>query len=241
MKVSQRIEKSIGRIVSGKTFTYSELELEPEEYPAATKAIERLLKRGLINRATTGVFYKPRQTVFGDLKPAEEELLRPYLFDGDKRVAYITGTALYNKMGLTTQVPKNIKVASQGTRVITRIGNIKIAPIKSYVEVTNENYKLLEILDALKDFRIIPDLDKKMTIQLLLRKIKDLSDKEKAGMVKIALKYPPRVRAFFGAILDELKINKNSVLLKQSINPLSKYSYGIKEEQLSTISNWNIG
>lgn len=240
MKVSQKIERGIRRIVSGTTFTYGELELEPEEYPAATKAIERLLKKGLINRASTGVFYKPRQTVFGDLKPAEEELLRPYLFDEDKRVAYITGTALYNKMGLTTQVPKNIKVASRGTRIITRIGNIKVAPIKSYVEVTNENYKLLEILDVLKDFRIIPDLDKKMIIQFLLRKIKDLSDKKKAIMVRIALKYPPRVRAFLGALLDELKINKNLVFLKQSINPLSKYGYGIKKDQLSTIVNWNI-
>ncbi|MBL7893619.1 MAG: hypothetical protein JNL63_13380 [Bacteroidia bacterium] len=240
MKVTQKIEKNIDCILPGTTFTYQALSIEASEYTAATKAIERLLKKKLINRVSTGVFYKPKQTVFGELKPSEEELLRPYLFDGTKRTAYITGTALYNKMGLTTQIPKNIKVACQGTRIITRIGSMQVTPIKSYVEVTNENYTLLEILDALKDFKIIPDLDKKMAIRFLLSKIKNLPDQKKERMIKIALKYPPRVRAFLGALISELKINENTLLLKQSINPLSEYSYGIKEEELSTITNWNI-
>ena len=240
MKVAQKIEKNIGRIALGAAFTYKELGIEASEYPAAAKAIERLLKRGLISRVSTGVFYKPKQTVFGTLKPSEEELLRPYLFDENKRIGYITGNALYNKLGLTTQVPKNIKVACRGSRIITRIGSIEVSPIKSYVDVTNENYKLLELLDALKDFKIIPDLDKKMAVRFLLDKIKILSEQEKEKMIRIALKYPPRVRAFLGALLSALKINGNTLLLKQSINPLSQYSYGISENELPTVINWNI-
>ncbi len=240
MKVAQKIEKNIGRIALGVAFTYKELGIEASEYPAAAKAIERLLKRGLISRVSTGVFYKPKQTVFGTLKPSEEELLRPYLFDENKRIGYITGNALYNKLGLTTQVPKNIKVACRGSRIITRIGSIEVSPIKSYVDVTNENYKLLELLDALKDFKIIPDLDKKMAVRFLLDKIKILSEQEKEKMIRIALKYPPRVRAFLGALLSALKINGNTLLLKQSINPLSQYSYGISENELPTVINWNI-
>ena len=240
MKVAQKIEKNIGRIALGVAFTYKELGIEASEYPAAAKAIERLLKRGLISRVSTGVFYKPKQTVFGTLKPSEEELLRPYLFDENKRIGYITGNALYNKLGLTTQVPKNIKVACRGSRIITRIGSIEVSPIKSYVDVTNENYKLLELLDALKDFKIITDLDKKMAVRFLLDKIKILSEQEKEKMIRIALKYPPRVRAFLGALLSALKINGNTLLLKQSINPLSQYSYGISENELPTVINWNI-
>ena len=240
MKVAQKIEKNIGRIALGVAFTYKELGIEASEYPAAAKAIERLLKRGLISRVSTGVFYKPKQTVFGTLKPSEEELLRPYLFDENKRIGYITGNALYNKLGLTTQVPKNIKVACRGSRIITRIGSIEVSPIKSYVDVTNENYKLLELLDALKDFKIIPDLDKKMAVRFLLDKIKILSEQEKEKMIRIALKYPPRVRAFLGALLSALKINGNTLLLKQSINPLSQYNYGISENELPTVTNWNI-
>ncbi|MGM0644583.1 MAG: hypothetical protein ACQETC_12495, partial [Thermodesulfobacteriota bacterium] len=62
----------------------------------------------------------------------------------------------YNRMGLTTQIPKDIKVASKVKEIRTRIGNINARRVKSYVEVTNENYRMLEILDALKDFNQIP-------------------------------------------------------------------------------------
>ncbi|MFP5040453.1 DUF6088 family protein [Parasediminibacterium sp. JCM 36343] len=102
MKVTEKIEKRIAQMPDGNTFGYQEFNIQESEYTAATKAIERLLKKGIINRVSTGLFYKPKQTLFGNLKPKEEELLKPYLFEQKKRVAYITGTALYNRLGLTT-------------------------------------------------------------------------------------------------------------------------------------------
>ena len=240
MNVTRKIEKCVGRMRAGAPFTYTEIGIDPSEYAAGAKAIERLLKKGTITRVSNGVFYKPRKTVFGTLLPSEDELLRPYLFDGNRRIGYITGAALYNKMGLTTQVPKNLRVASRGSRIVTRIGSIKVSPIKSYVEVTNTNYTLLEILDAIKDFKIIPDLDKNMVIRIFLGKIKLLSDLERNKMIRMALKYPPRVRAFLGALLNALEMNVNTIPLKRSINPFSKYNLGINEELLPTVSNWNI-
>lgn len=105
MKVAEKIARKIKKMQDGTTFKYQQLAIAPEEYSAATKAIERLIKKGVISRASTGVFYKPKKTAFGSLKPKEEELLKPYLFEGGNRVAYVTGTALFNRMGLTTQVP----------------------------------------------------------------------------------------------------------------------------------------
>ena len=240
MKVSDKIKKNIARIPDGTAFTYQDLEIIPGEYPAATKAIERLIKNGTISRASTGVFYKPKNTPFGALKPREEELLRPYLFENNKRVAYITGTALYNKLGLTTQVPKNIKVASRDRRIITTVGNIQVKPVKSYVDVTDDNYYLMELLDVLKDFKTIPDTDKSQTIRFVLKKIKAFPGKERDRFIKIAIKYPPRVRAFAGALLSEIS-NKLPVReLKESINPLSTFKFGISNKQLSQIKFWNI-
>jgi len=240
MKVSDKIKKNIARIPDGTAFTYQDLEIIPGEYPAATKAIERLIKNGTISRASTGVFYKPKNTPFGALKPREEELLRPYLFENNKRVAYITGTALYNKLGLTTQVPKNIKVASRDRRIITTVGNIQVKPVKSYVDVTDDNYYLMELLDVLKDFKTIPDTDKSQTIRFILKKIKALPGKERNQFIKIAIKYPPRVRAFAGALLSEVNNKLPVGELKESINPLSTFELGISEKQLSQIKYWNI-
>ena len=98
MKVAEKIETRINKMVDGTTFKYQGLAIAPDEYSAAAKAIERLIKKGVISRASTGVFYKPKKTAFGDLKPKEEELLKPYLFDDDKRIAYITCTSLHNRM-----------------------------------------------------------------------------------------------------------------------------------------------
>jgi hypothetical protein len=240
MKVAEKIEKRIVKMPEGTTFKYQQFDIAPNEYTAAAKAIERLIKRGIINRASTGVFYKPKQTVFGNLRPKEEELLKPYLFENNKRIAYITGVALYNKMGLTTQVPRNIQVASRSKRITIKIGSMQVRSIKSYVDVTDDNYTILELLDVLRDFKKISDSDKSQTVRFLIRNMKDLTEKQKNELLKIALKYPPRVRALTGALLAEIKSKQSLSELKKSINPLSTFDFGIAQKLLSTIKVWNI-
>lgn len=238
--VAEKIERKINRMQEGTTFKYQQLSIDQSEYSAAAKAIERLIKKGIIKRVSTGVFYKPKQTAFGELRPREEELLKPYLFQDGKRIAYITGGSLYNRMSLTTQVPKTIKVASKVKRITTKIGKTQVKPVKSYVDVTNENYYLLEILDALKDFKTISDLDKKSAITLLKNKISKLSEKDQSRLIRYALKYPPRAIALVGAIL-ELSNKKNGLeSLRTNLNPLTTYKIGIKKETLPTAPEWNI-
>ena len=240
MKVAQKIEKQINKIKEGTTFKYQQLSIEQSEYSAATKAIERFIEKGIIKRVSTGVFYKPKQTIFGELKPIEEELLKPYLFQNNKRVAYITGTSLYNKMGLTTQISKNIKIASRDKRITISIGNIKGTPVKSYVDVTDKSFYLLEILDALKDFKKIPNLDKSSAIKILSNRLKELNTNEIKQLIKCVLSYPPRVRSFLGALLEKVDSSIELITLKKSLNPLSEYNYGINKSLLSTAPNWNI-
>ena len=143
-------------------------------------------------------------------------------------------------MGITTQVPKNIRLASRDKRIITKIGSVEVKSVKSYVEVTNENYYLLELLDVIKDFKTIPDADKTQTIRFLLSKLAELTEKEKEKAIRIALKYPPRVRALTGALLSQLNPADLLQELKKSINPLTIYKYKFTSQQLPTIENWNI-
>jgi predicted transcriptional regulator of viral defense system len=240
MKVAQKIEKKINKLKEGTTFKYQQLSIESNEYSAAAKAIERLIEKGIIKRVSTGVFYKPKQSIFGELKPNEEELLKPYLFQNNKRIAYITGISLYNRMGLTTQVPRKIKIASRDKRITVSVGNIKGNPVKSYVDVTDKNYTLLEILDTLKDFKKIPDLDKKSGIKIISTQLNKLNTKDIKQLIDCALSYPPRVRAFLGSLLEQIEFSIELKTLKKSLNPLSEYNYGIDEKTLPTITNWNI-
>jgi hypothetical protein len=117
VKIAEKIEKKIKRIPGGATFKYQQLDIQVNEYSAAAKAIERLIAKGIKKRGTTGVFYKPKQTIFGELLPREKEIIKPYLYENGKRIAYVTGTALYNNLGLTTQVPKVIKIACRSKQI----------------------------------------------------------------------------------------------------------------------------
>jgi len=240
MTVSKRIDQRIQQLQAGTTFDYQTLLVEREEYAAATKALERLIKKEIIKRITSGIFYKPKETVFGTLKPNEEELLKTYLFENGKRIAYITGLSLYNRMGLTTQVPKIIKIASRDKRIYASVGTLKGKPVKSYIDVTDKNYNLLEILDAVKDFNQIPDLNTESGILILTERLKSLTDKEINQVIQFALKYPPRARALIGSILEQLDNRLNLAQLKSSLNPLSEFEYNINENVLPNAREWRI-
>jgi hypothetical protein len=241
MTTSKKIAAVVNGFSSGQLFQYDELNLTPGEYPAAVKALGRMANAGILRRATAGRYYKPEKTAFGELKPGEEQLLKPYLFEGGRRVAYVTGTALYNRMGLTTQVPKEIKVASRDKRVITTVNSLAVKPVKSYADVTDENYSILEILDALKDIRIIPDINKKGALQLLAQTIQALPTPKKEALINISLKYPPRARALLGALLTLLKADPALTLrLISTLNPLSTYQIGISEKELPGSIQWHI-
>lgn len=239
MSITQKIQQQINKFAEGATFKYEQLAVEPQEFVAAAKAIERLISKGVIKRVSTGIFYKPHKTVFGELRPNEEELLKPYLFEKGKRIAYITGISLYNRMGLTTQIPKTIKIASRVKRIYIANGALNATPVKSYVDVSDSNFYLLELLDALKDFKQIPDLDKITAIKIISTMLNELSSTETKLLVKCSLAYPPRVRGFLGAILEYTKKLTDLTTLKTSLNPFSAYNYGI-EYILPTSKNWNI-
>ena len=240
MKVTTKIERKLKRMQEGTTFKYKDLGIDNSEFIAATKAVERLIGKGNIKRISTGTFYKPKQSLFGELIPSEEELLKPYLFRGGKRIGYVTGTSLYNRMGLTTQVPRTIKIASKVKRISTKIGKTQVKPVKSYVDVTNENYYLLEVLDALKDFKSIPDLNVRSAIVLLKNKITNLKERELFKMIKYSLEYPPRTRALLGAILEFFVDGTSIKILESNLNPLTSYRLGIVAEILPTGPKWKI-
>lgn len=240
MTLAAQIKAKIKKLPEGKIFRYNDLGIAKEEYQTAAKALERLQAKGVIKKLSKGVFYKPEQTVFGELLPDYSEQLRPYLFENGKRIAYETGFSLYNRMGLTTQMAFRLKIACRSKRISINRGSLKADAVKSYTEVTDANYELLGFLDAIKDIKRIPDCSVSKAVEILRGKIKDLNEKQISDLVKYALLYPTRVRALVGAIIEDLAIKVDTEKLRQSINPLTTIRLGLKKDVLSTIQNWNI-
>ena len=240
MTLAAQIRTQINNLPEGKSFGYADLGIAKEEYQTAAKVLERLQAKSIIKKMSKGIFYKLEQTIFGELKPDYNEQLRPYLFENGKRIAYETGYSLYNRMGLTTQMAFRIKIASRSKRISINRGALKAEAVKSYAEVTEANYELLGFLDAIKDIKRIPDCSVSQAVKILSSKICKLNEKQISDLVKYALLYPTRVRALVGAMLENLNIQANTEKLKQSLNPLTKIQLGLKENELSTIQNWNI-
>lgn len=240
MTLASQLQSKINKLPEGKTFGYADLHIAKNEYQTAAKALERFQAKGIIKKLSKGVFYKPEQTVFGELQPDYRELLRPYLFENGKRIAYETGYSLYNRMGLTIQMAFRIKIASRSKRISINRGTLKADALKSYADVTEANYELLGFLDAIKDIKRIPDCSVSQAVKILSSKISKLNEKQISDLVKYALLYPTRVRALTGAMLENLNIQTNTEKLKQSLNPFTKVKLGLKESELSSIKNWNI-
>jgi Family of unknown function (DUF6088) len=235
MTLAEQIRVRIEKLPKSKSFGYADLAIAKSDYQTAAKALERLQTKGIIKKISKGVFYKPQQTVFGELKPDYGEQLRPYLFEKGKRIAYITGTYLYNQLNLTTQMAFSVKIASRGKRISINREAIKAGPVKSYAEVTDSNYELF------KDIKKIPDSTTGNVIKILSSKISKLPEKKIVELINYALLYPPRVRALLGAVLENQKAeSKDIVKLKESLNPLTTIKVGLKKTDLPTLSNWNI-
>lgn len=242
MNVAEKIKQKIDRIDTGVVFGYTALGLTPGEVLAASKAMSRLAEDGVIRRAKKGLYYKPKQSAFGELKPGEEVLLTRYLFEDSKQVAYITGIRLYNRLGLTTQVPKSVHVASAEKQVKGKVGNLLIKPAKSYVKVTQSNVRYLEFLDVIKDLNAIPDMNKKDGINYLKTEIIRFdNNKEIKKLVSYGKEYPPKVKALLGALLEAANIDADDYrTLKAAINPMSQYEFGVSLKLLPNANNWNL-
>jgi predicted transcriptional regulator of viral defense system len=240
MTLASQIQIKITKFPEGETFGYEDLDIDKKDFFSAAKSLERLQKKGTIKKVSKGVFYVPRKTIFGEVGPDSNRILERYLFKNGKRIAYETGYSLFNSLGLTTQMAFKIKIATKNNPIKINIGSLQVSSVKSYVEVTNKNYKLLGYLDALKDVKNIPDCSVSHAVKRMSYLISDLTPKEKNELIQYASYYPARTIGLLGAILENLNLKINLSALKNSLNPLTKIKLNIKETELPTIKNWNI-
>ena len=70
--------------------------------------------------------------------------------------------------------------------------------------------------------------------------LKKLKKDEIKKIIKYSLKYPPRTRALLGALLESIGVKEELDDLRNSLNPLSEYAFGIKKEILNNAENWKI-
>jgi hypothetical protein len=240
MKTPEYIALTIDRLPKGYVFTYADFMAEVNKKEAVIKALNRMVKAGKIAKLSKGKYYKPEDTPFGILQPNQAQVVKDLLEEDGKIVGYLTGFSIYNKLGLTTQVSNIIQIGKNQIRPNFKRERYFTSFIRQKNTITKENIPLLQILDSIRYIKKIPDATIEASCKRLLSIIKNLSEKDKATMVRLALKYPPVTKALLGALLEELKESSLLKPLYKSINPITKYKLKGAGNLLRTAGKWNI-
>lgn len=242
MTIAQKIEDRINLIADGTVFSIDDLGLPNDWWENIRVKLSRMVGKGIVQKLSKDKFYKPQKSAFGLLKPSLREIVKDIIYDKDgKTTGYLTGYSIWNDMGLTTQVASIIMIASNKRRNPTKRGMYSIRFVFQPAAVTKDNIPFLQILDTIKFIKDIPDTNVAQSVLTLKSLIGNLQKDDVKKLLRLSAKYPPRVKALLGAILDNLGYEDITSDLNDTLNPGTKYKFGLGSTHvLLNKEKWNI-
>lgn len=240
MSITQAVQEAVKAMEPGKVFGYEAIPEYAQAPGSVVKAISRLVSSNQIERLSKGKFYVPKQGMLGPRKPSDNELIRSVLFKKGRLRGYVTGPALFNNLGLTTQMPVTITIALNGGRMEKQFGTIRIKLISARAPVTKENVTALQFLDVLKDIKHISDTRIDRSLTVMKSKIEELNKYQLDQLVGLAVEYyGAQVRALLGLIISATG-QSASEELKESLNPVTSYNLNLNQSLWPDAKDWNI-
>ncbi|MCI1189707.1 DUF6088 family protein [Hymenobacter sp. DH14] len=98
--------------------------------------LSRLRQAGVVQRVTKGTYRLPLQSRFGPVPISEQQVLEMLLQAPNKKLrGYPTGVAAFNRLGLTTQVAQEIRIATPRPGRPKKVGNVRVRFVRSRGEV----------------------------------------------------------------------------------------------------------
>lgn len=240
MSIAQNIETYVEKLPAGQIFGYQTLPRYAQSPSAVIKTVGRMVEDKRLKRLSKGKFYVPKEGVLGEMKPSDSSLIRSVLYKGDRLKGYVTGMSLYNRLGLTTQVPRTIVIAYDGGAQTKDFGTIRIKTVISRVPIREENVKLLQYLDALKDIKKISDSDINLSLKIMRNRFSELSKVNLKKLIDLAQEYySPQTKALTGLLLESMGF-KTPGSLKKSLNPTTVFKLKLDNQIWPRAREWNI-
>lgn len=133
---------------------FEEKEMSKENNKDLYVYLYRLIQERKIKKYSDGIYYKPSQGTFGERTLNMTKVIdKKYLYNGENVKGYFSGHHLFNLMGLTTQMPGLYIIVTNECPNKNQYKNEKLNVIirKPKIEITNENYLYLQLLDVLSN------------------------------------------------------------------------------------------
>jgi hypothetical protein len=238
--MTDTIKNTINGFANGFIFTAEDFPIPPDKQNTVTKVLNNMVAAGQIRRLCKGRFYKPQMSKFGELPPDTFQTVKDLLEKNGKIIGYLTGYSIFNKFGLTTQVPVMLQIAVRKEKKSVARGNYRINFIIQQNSITKANVPVLQLLDCLRFFKNIPDAMPDEICRRLLILFKHFTPEQINTAQRLAVKYPPSTIALFGAILETNNGNEDTTVLYKALNHQSSYKLDISSRILSNQKKWHI-
>lgn len=225
--LSKQVEAAVEGLNTDFVFTYKDLNLPSNMSANVIRKLNRMVEAGIITKLSKGRYYKPRQTVFGTLKPSQEEIVKDLLKKDGKTVGYLTGYSIFNQLGLTTQISNIIEIGTNVRRNKMRRGNYEIRFMLQLNPIRPSDIPLLQYLDAIRAIKNIPNASPSNSYQRLKTIMSNIDEKSVRRMITLAQNYSPMARALTGAMLESVFGSAISEPLYKTLNPVTYYKVGL--------------
>ncbi len=193
-------------------------------FSAVAQALSRLTRSGLLRRLSRGVYFRPRQTAFGESLPNVAAL---QALANEKSPVFPAGLAAANLLGFSTQSPRAAEVATTASSLPRAlVGEATIVHTRRPAAWKRLSREDAALLDFLRQAGHTSELPPEETARLTLARL--AADGRYARLLRAATTEPPRVRALLGA-LGELQgaDAKSLTKLRRSLNPLTRFDFGM--------------
>ena len=140
-----------------------EVDIDDKSNNAIKLEFRKLLEEEKLRKYDRGIYYMPGKGVFGiETGPTINDVIsKKYLNDSNGNIiGYISGINFANRIRLTTQRPLSITIRSNvATKDVEEktIRGFRIILKKPRTNVTNNNYKILQLLDLFTNAEYIEE------------------------------------------------------------------------------------
>lgn len=191
---------------------------------AATKALARLAKKGVLTRVGKGLYFAPKDTLLGKSRPSQMAIAIKTL-EGRTRP---TGASAANLLGLSTQVPARPQVVAF---MSNKPKNADVARLRLRRGSRPQPIPALEgaLLEFIRERGASAETGPEESYRRLRSLLKDqLSTNQLLELRDAALEEPPRVRAMLGCLFAHAELPEDLWQpLKASLNPFTKFDFGL--------------
>lgn len=141
------------------------------------KYLSNLYKCQEISRAEEGIYYFSFTNPYlneASILSDDKLIASKFIISGKIRYGYKTGLSFANHLKLTTQVPKTTEItSSMVSRNKVEKLSTKYVIYKARAEITDSNYRLMQILDLINDYENMVEVGDNKAQEMMMRYLKD--------------------------------------------------------------------